>query len=72
MPCCRSVFLLVSLPFEECAEEAGRDRHHDACPCGHCQEQLKLETSLFSVLQILEVTLFEKTFLFFQKQNPIT
>ena len=38
-----------------------RDRRLRLCPRRHCRKRLALEASLYQILQILSVTLFEKT-----------
>jgi hypothetical protein len=36
------------------------DCHIGLCPGCHCQEKLKIEASLYTILQVLSVSLFEK------------
>lgn len=45
----------------ECGQPPNLDRHRRLCPDGHVKKRLSLPRSLYTILQILSVTLFEKT-----------
>lgn len=44
----------------ECCEEPNMDWHLDVCARRHRQERLQLDASLYTLLQILSVTIFAK------------